>query len=43
MMTGVKRVSSGACHPLLPSHALQISKQLHKAELTLAKCLQNVL
>lgn len=32
MLTGVNRVSSGACQPLLPSQALGISKQLYKTE-----------
>lgn len=42
-MTAVKRVSSGACLPLLPSRGLLSSKQLYKAEGSLATCLQNLL
>lgn len=41
MMTGVNRVGSGACHPLFPSQAFWIPKQLYKAELSLTKCLQD--
>lgn len=41
-MTEVKRVSSGACLCLHLSRGLLSSKQLYKAEGSLAKCLQNV-